>query len=173
MTVVVMEGVAAKRLSPVVLGVDAIDLGEMQCRSGIVASGDVGQSRVKVVQHSDKVRQDLRASRRGECGWSGEPRLSRGTEGRGSGPWRQPSQAQPNYGGNERRSAPRSAFLRATKWTSPQVKSFNLLRSKKRGELEPLIGLLKEAADISRDNVQRAGLPGLINRNDYGASALA
>ena len=34
--------------------------GEMQCRSGVVASGDVGQSRAKVVQHSDKVRQDLR-----------------------------------------------------------------------------------------------------------------
>jgi hypothetical protein len=55
-----MEGLAAKRLSPVVLGVEAIDLGEMQCRSGIVASGDADQSRVKVVQHSDKVRQDLR-----------------------------------------------------------------------------------------------------------------
>jgi hypothetical protein len=37
----------------------AARFGSMQCRSGLVANGDVGQSRAKVVQHSNKVRQDL------------------------------------------------------------------------------------------------------------------
>ena len=46
--------------------------------------------------------------------------------------------------------------LRSDKWTSPQVKSFNLLRSKSEANLNrliaghALIGLLKEAADISK-----------------------
>jgi hypothetical protein len=61
-------GAYGARLRRLSLGADAFDLGEMQCRSGVVASGDAGQSRVKVVQHSDKVRQDLRPA--GECGWS-------------------------------------------------------------------------------------------------------
>jgi hypothetical protein len=34
-------------------------LGEMQCRSGAIASGDVGQVAFKADQHSDKVCQDL------------------------------------------------------------------------------------------------------------------
>src|SRR5262245_34386480 len=70
----------------------------------------------------------------GECGWSEEPRLSRGQRVGARG-----SQAQLNYGGNERRSAPRSAFFRGDKWTSPQVKSFNLLRSKSEANLNRLI----------------------------------
>ena len=47
--------------------------GEMQCRSGVVASGDVGQSRAKVVQHSDKVRQDLRPAGGGSVGGPESP----------------------------------------------------------------------------------------------------
>jgi hypothetical protein len=39
------EWVRGKRLSPAVLGADALDLGEMQSRSGVVASGDVAKSR--------------------------------------------------------------------------------------------------------------------------------
>jgi hypothetical protein len=40
--------------------VDAFDLGRCNAGQASLQAGDVGQSRAKVVQHSDKVRQDLR-----------------------------------------------------------------------------------------------------------------
>jgi hypothetical protein len=42
----------------------AARLGEMQCRLGVIANGNARQSLFKVVQHSDKVCQDLRPARR-------------------------------------------------------------------------------------------------------------
>src|SRR5215475_4696519 len=63
------------------------------------------------------------------------------------------------------RTPVRSAFsvLRSDQMDKPSSEIVQFASKQKRGELEPidqagqaLIGLLKEAADISRDNVQRA-----------------
>ena len=79
-----MDRLAASASRRVVLIVDAIDLGEMQCRSGIVASGESPNRASRLFNIRTKFGRTF-GQPAGECGWSGEPRLSR-TEGRGSGP---------------------------------------------------------------------------------------
>jgi hypothetical protein len=47
-------------------------LGEMQCRSGVVASGDVGQVASRLINIRTKFARTF-GHPAGECGWSGEP----------------------------------------------------------------------------------------------------